>query len=166
MKRVMISVDLEDNEVLEKAVKEAVRDSAKQIAREQIDNVLKAEVIRVVTKQVQDIQSSGWGRCSRLESMAKDEVNRIVKEAIGEVEIPKDAVEMSLKEILSTVERKVDRIIADKVTHLKIEDYIAKKSNTGSKRKSTGHAFKYYRKWFTATAAGRGKPLRQRKQNA
>lgn len=135
MKRVMISVDLEDNEVLEKAVKEAVRDSAKQIAREEIDNVLKAEVVRVVTKQVQDIQSSGWGRCSRLESMAKDEVNRIVKEAIGEVEIPKDAVETSLKEILSTVERKVDRIIADKVTHLKIEDYIAKKVTQEVKEK-------------------------------
>lgn len=127
MKRIMVSVDLEDNEVLEKAVIKAVRDSAKQIAREEIDKILKAEVARVVTKQVQDIQSSSWGKGSRLDSMAKKEIDRIVKETIGEVEIPKDAVEKSLNDILARTEEKVDRLIANRVAHETIEDYIEEK---------------------------------------
>lgn len=127
MKRVMISVDLDDNEVLEKEIQKAVRDTAKQIAREEINKVLKEEIERVTEKLVKDIKSSGWGRCSRLETMAKDEVNRIVKETIGEVEIPKDAVAKRLDEILSRTEQKVDRLIADRVEHETIEDYIEEK---------------------------------------
>lgn len=60
MKRINISVNLEDNEVFEESFKQAFIGQAKQIAREELDKELSAEIERITTVKLNEIKSSGY----------------------------------------------------------------------------------------------------------
>lgn len=96
MKKVNITVDLDDNEVLEASVREALVASARQIAREQFQKVLEAEIQRIVEAKVREAKEShyysGMGR--RLADLAaqqigreilvdNSELNQIIEEKVG-----------------------------------------------------------------------------------
>lgn len=127
MKKVMISVDLEDNEILQKAVMDAVKGSAKQIAREEFDRTLREEVERITEKHVKDLKASSWSRCSKLEEMAKNKVDQTVQEAIEEIKIPKEAFRERLEEIISDLESDIDSMVAERLGKMQLEDYVEEK---------------------------------------
>lgn len=55
MKRIMLSIDLGDNEVLEDSIREAIRTEAKRIAREQFSLVVQEEVKRIAAARAEEI---------------------------------------------------------------------------------------------------------------
>jgi hypothetical protein len=60
MKKINLSVNLEDNEVFEKTIKEAVASHAKQLAREELEKELVAEIERIATARLNEIKQSSY----------------------------------------------------------------------------------------------------------
>lgn len=79
MKRINLSVDLEDNQILEDSIIEAIKKQASQISRESINEVLVAEIDRIVDSKIKDVKDGPyWGSVtSRITDVI---VNRLSKE--------------------------------------------------------------------------------------
>lgn len=60
MKRVNLSVHLEDNELFEQSVKESLVGYAKQVAREELEKELVKEIDRVATSKVNDLKNNSY----------------------------------------------------------------------------------------------------------
>lgn len=60
MKRVNISVNLEDNEIFEESLKQALIGQAKQIAREELEKELSTEIERITTAKVNEVKNSSY----------------------------------------------------------------------------------------------------------
>ncbi|GEM_PF-4264980 len=127
MKRMMISVDLADNEMFEKEVSEAVRAAARQISREEFDRVIKVEAERIAKKEIRNLEECRYSHNSKLEVMAKDAVMKAVNEAIGEVQIPIRAVNERIEFVLDRIEERIDLLVKERLNKVKIEDYVESK---------------------------------------
>lgn len=81
MKRIKLNVDIEDNEILDKTLKEALISQAKQIARGELEKELQAEIERITTAKINEVKGSGYYNsiASRITDLI---VKRLEKEII------------------------------------------------------------------------------------
>lgn len=124
MKRVMVSVDLSENEVLEKEVQEAVRATARQFSREEFDKCLREEMRRIAKREVENLEYHRYSKNSRIDTMARDEVVAAVNKAIGDITIPQTAVKERIELVMDRIEEKIDFIVAEQLKAVSVEDYI------------------------------------------
>ena len=82
MKRINIQVDLDDNEIFEKNVKQAITDYIKQVTREQFDEVFQAELERLTNSAVQNIiNNPSWWQREEIRRKISATANEFMKEA-------------------------------------------------------------------------------------
>lgn len=113
MKRLTINVDLEDNEVFDKEVKEIIIAQSKQIARESVENELRKEIERLVKNEVEKVAESNWYNPVR-----DRVVIEVSKKMIRELSISKEDLD-------DVVGKKVTKYLNDKVIHSRgIEGFI------------------------------------------
>ena len=93
MKRINISVDLEDNKIFEESVIEAIKAEGRQLAREVMEKSLKEEIDRIAEKWTED--RSYFGYAGKVER----EMNRRIKEAIDSIEINKEVLEKRVEKL-------------------------------------------------------------------
>lgn len=106
MKRVSINLTLEDNEIFEKSIKDALISQAKQISREEIDKVLKSEIERVVTDRVTELKNGRyWG------SVQTEITKRIANRLENELRIDTTTVK-------AMIEEKVNKYLDNQVHRL------------------------------------------------
>ncbi|WP_080845688.1 hypothetical protein [Cytobacillus gottheilii] len=107
MKRINLSVDIEDNDVLGESIKNAIAAQAKQIARQELEKELVSEMERIVTAKVNEIKSSSYWNSitSRLTDLV---VQKLDKE-----------IRLNTEEINSMVEDKVSTFLDQKLNSAK-----------------------------------------------
>lgn len=103
MKKVSINLTLEDNELFEKSIKDALISQAKQISREEIDKALAYEIQRVATARINDLKNGGYWSYTQSE-ITKNIAKRLEKE----ITIDKDA-------LTALLEEKVNKYLDDKI---------------------------------------------------
>lgn len=82
MKRINIQVDLDDNEIFEKNVKQAITDYIKQVTREQFAEVFQAELERLINSAVQNvIDNPSWWQREEIRRKISVKANEFMKEA-------------------------------------------------------------------------------------
>ena len=79
MKRINLSVDIEDNELFEKTFIEAVSAEARQIARDEFTKHMQAEISRIVKENVNELLSGEWSSVRKLlnESVKRELMKQI-----------------------------------------------------------------------------------------
>lgn len=60
MKRINLSVEVEDNEVLEESIKQALLGQARQIAREALEVELTSEIERITNSKINEVKQSQY----------------------------------------------------------------------------------------------------------
>lgn len=105
MKRINLSVELEDNELLEKSVEEAVKGLARQIAREAINEEIQKEVERIVEAKMKEAQN---GYFSDIRSRI---TNELAIKLSPEITINKPEVDERIQE---RVEAQIDKKIGER----------------------------------------------------
>lgn len=126
MQRITINIDLDENELLEKEVEEAIKGHARKIVREAIDGAIREEIARVADNIAKEAFSPPrWNGHPETGGKYYQMVYNTVKEAIQEngIEIH-DIIERLLEEksdlhIDYVIEQKMSKAeisIADKVT--------------------------------------------------
>jgi gluconate kinase len=107
MKKVTIEVNLEDNEVLEESVREALVGEAKKIAREQFSQILEKEIDRIAQRNAENLlNSSYWG------SSLQQKINEVVRDAMSTMvseTISKEEIKETIRE---TVDLRIDSFFA------------------------------------------------------
>ncbi|AIF72015.1 hypothetical protein LD11_gp139 [Bacillus phage Riley] len=103
MKKVSINLTLEDNELFEKSIKDALISQAKQISREEIDKALTYEINRVATARVNELKNGGYWNYTQTE-ITKNIAKRLEKE----ITIDRDA-------LTALLEEKVNKYLDEKI---------------------------------------------------
>lgn len=106
MKKVSINLTLEDNEIFEKSIKDALVSQAKQISREEINKVLQHEIERVVNARVEGLKNGGYWS-----SVQTEITKRIANRLENEVIIDKTTVN-------AMIEEKVNKYLDNQVHRL------------------------------------------------
>lgn len=81
MKQINISVNLEENEVLQDSIKKALIGQAKQIAREELEKTLISEIERVTTAKINDIKTPYYS------AMANRIADEVVKKMAANIQM-------------------------------------------------------------------------------
>lgn len=106
MKKVSINLTLEDNEIFEKSVKDALVSQAKQISREELNNVLQTEIERVANARVAELKNGAyWG------SITTELTKRIANRLENEMRIDTTTVN-------AMIEEKVNKYLDNQVHRL------------------------------------------------
>lgn len=103
MKKVSINLTLEDNELFEKSIKDALISQAKQISREEIDKALAYEIQRVTTARINELKNGSYWSYTQSE-ITKNIAKRLEKE----ITIDRDA-------LTALIEEKVNKYLDDKI---------------------------------------------------
>jgi len=103
MKKVSINLTLEDNELFDKSIKDALVSQAKQISGEEIDKVLTYEINRVATARVNELKNGGYWSSVQTE-ITKNIAKRLEKEMI-----------IDTTTINAMLEEKVNKYLDDKI---------------------------------------------------
>jgi len=103
MKKVSINLTLEDNDLFEKSIKDALISQAKQISREEIDKALAYEIQRVTTARINELKNGSYWSYTQSE-ITKNIAKRLEKE----IKIDKDA-------LTALLEEKVNKYLDDKI---------------------------------------------------
>lgn len=106
MKKVSINLTLEDNEIFEKSIKNALVSQAKQISREEINKVLQHEIERVVNARVEELKNGRYWS-----SVQTEITKRIANRLENEVIIDKTTVN-------AMIEEKVNKYLDNQVHRL------------------------------------------------
>lgn len=109
MKRVCVVVDLEENDLFEKEVLEAVKAEARRVAREAVSAEISAECSRIVQKWIKD--KSSYGYVGKLERHMKEKVEEEIKKELGTIVIDPRMVDERIDVVLGNIDKRVDDII-------------------------------------------------------
>lgn len=111
MKRVTLNIDLEDNELFEREVTKAVRDYAKQIAREVVEQTVSEEIERIAENSLKNRFSSGY----TLERMIDEEIKKRINSYWASTAIKNDAFNVIQKKISDAANEAVQRFDIKKI---------------------------------------------------
>ena len=120
MKRINLSVDLENNEIFDESLRNAVRDYAKQVAREEFERVVSSEISRIAESTAKSYVSSPYGVISqRFNKEVRDAVDKaILHPSFARAEIRTqlnnrlDFAESLCRDLLTRLENSVNEAIA------------------------------------------------------
>lgn len=107
--RLTIDVDLDENELLEAQVLDAVKAEARKVAREAVSKEISAECSRIVSKWMEG--SSSWGYSRKLEKQMKEKVDEEVRRAFEGVKIDENLVNERVAAVLGDVDNRIDNVI-------------------------------------------------------
>lgn len=107
MKRINLSVNLEDNELFEKSFKEQLEAYARQIAREQLDTAISKEIERIVKNVTSDFEKTYTSRWHGNEMRSK--VKESVSKAFNEYKLGADDIR---REALNAINAEIARMVA------------------------------------------------------
>lgn len=150
MKKVYLSVDLEDNEVFDEQVKEAIRGYARQMARAEMQKEIKSEIERLTKHAISEglrAPTSRWDNGGSIYVKIRDAVNDafkqhgngnigaylrpIIREEVQHVEpsdlerAVKDAVDKEKEAILASVkEMMMNELLRIVASGLKVGDFV------------------------------------------
>lgn len=96
MKKINLSVNLEDNEVFEKSIKESVASHAKQLAREELEKELVSEIERIATARLNEIKQSSY-----YSVVVSRVTESIVKKLTKEIPFDNDKINAMIEEKVS-----------------------------------------------------------------
>jgi hypothetical protein len=104
MKELKLSIKIEDNEMFEDTVREALRGEARKIAREEFGNIIEKEIKRIAESTVKN--STNWYSDihGKVKESVTSEMRSELTKAFNEEDIPtfiKDNVEKRLDEIFA-----------------------------------------------------------------
>jgi hypothetical protein len=103
MKRINLSVDLGDNEILEKSIKEAIVAQGKQIAREEFTKVLESEIERVVDAKITNLKNAGY---------FNETIKRITELVVQRLD---NEIKVGTAEVNTIIENKVNSYLDAKI---------------------------------------------------
>lgn len=104
MKRINLSVNLDDNELLIESIKQALAGQARQIARESLQEELKEEIERITNARIEEVkQSSYW-------NIVATRISEIIVKRFG------DELTVNTKEINDMLESKVSEYLDKKLS--------------------------------------------------
>ena len=100
MKRIQIQVDIEDNEIFEKSVQEAIKAQARQIARDVIEQEIRQEIERIVSSKISELQTGRYNRSSIQKQITENLAQSISTDIKIDVDAIKKHVEDTATEML------------------------------------------------------------------
>lgn len=109
MKRLNLQIDLNENEVFEKEVEEAIRAKARELARNEHSKLIEEEV-RNEVKRLCD--GNSWGYRDKLKSLVRELTRDEMKKVISDLDIEtiaKNCVESRIDYIVSATTREVEQ---------------------------------------------------------
>ena len=109
MKRLNLQIDLNENEVFEKEVEEAIRAKARELARNEHSKLIEEEV-RNEAKRLCD--GNSWGYRDKLKSLVRELTRDEMKKVISDLDIEtiaKNCVESRIDYIVSSTTREVEQ---------------------------------------------------------
>lgn len=112
--RLTLNVDLNENDLFEEKVLEAVKSEARKIAREVVSKEISSEISRIVSRWVKD--GSSYGYVGKLEKHMRETVDKEVKKALDGIKIDDDLVEQRVESVLGNVDSRIDYIIGSRLT--------------------------------------------------
>ena len=113
MKRINLSIDLEDNELFEKSALQTVRDYARQVAREEFDKHLRAEIQRLIDAKLDDMCHGHYGFPSQVQEAAAKTMKALVCDPEFATTALKEAFDERCDQLLHTVEQKMESLDED-----------------------------------------------------
>lgn len=81
MKRVVINVDLDDNEIFQQAVKEAMDGYIKQLTRERFHEVVEEELERMIKNACEELNHPNFWQRQEIQSQIRSRVNEFMVDA-------------------------------------------------------------------------------------
>ena len=109
MKRLTLQIDLNENEVFEKEVENAIKAKARELTRNKHSKMIEEEVQNEVKRLV---DGNTWGYRDKLKSMVREITREEMKKVISDVEvesIAKKCVEDRIDYIVSSTTSEVER---------------------------------------------------------
>lgn len=113
MKRINLSIDLEDNELFEESAARAVRDYACQIAREEFDKYLRAEIQRLIDAKLDDMCHGHYGFPSQVQEAASKTMKELIRDPEFSTAALKEAFDERCDQLLHTIEQKMESLDED-----------------------------------------------------
>lgn len=113
MKRINLSIDLEDNELFEESAARAVRDYACQIAREEFDKYLRAEIQRLIDAKLDDMCHGHYGFPSQVQEAASKTMKELIRDPEFSTAALKEAFDERCDQLLHTIEQKMECLDED-----------------------------------------------------
>jgi hypothetical protein len=131
MKRINLSVNLEDNEILEQSILIAIHAQAKQIAREEFAKTLEAEIERIANGRIEVLKNAPY---------YNDIINRITKFTVEKFN---REIHIDPNMVNDIVERKVNEYLDVKLRSRNgldefIQNYIDKSIATALLQRANG----------------------------
>ncbi len=111
MKRITLNIDLEDNELFAQEVAKAVRDYAKQIAREVVEQTVSVEIERIAENSLKNRLSGGY----TLKRMIDEEIEKRINSYWASTAIKSDAFNVIQKKISDAANEAVQRLDIKKI---------------------------------------------------
>lgn len=111
MKRITINVDLEDNEILQQTVREAIDGYIKQLTRECFHEVVEAELERLVKRECEQINNPGFWQRQEIKSQIQKKVNAFMAEAGVYKEELMDRATAIISRIKTTADQKLSEAL-------------------------------------------------------
>ena len=113
MKRINLSIDLEDNELFEESAMQAVCDYARQVAREEFDKHLRAEIQRLIDVKLDDICHGHYGFSSQVQEAAAKTMKELVRDPEFSTAALKEAFDERCDQLLHAIEQKMESLDED-----------------------------------------------------
>lgn len=111
MKRITLNIDLEDNELFEQEITKAVRNYAKQIARESVESVVSAEINRIV----EDKLKYGLSSVCILDRKIDEEITKRINSYWASTAIKNNAFDVIQKKVSDAANEAVQRFDIKKI---------------------------------------------------
>lgn len=113
MKRINLSIDLEDNELFEKSALQTVRDYARQVAREEFDKHIRAEIQRLIDAKLDDMCHGHYGFPSQVQEAAAKTMKALVCDPEFATTALKEAFDKRCNGLLHAVGQKMESLDED-----------------------------------------------------
>lgn len=113
MKRINLSIDLEDNELFEESAARAVRDYARQVAREEFDKHIRAEIQRLIDAKLDDMCHGHYGFPSQVQEAAAKTMKELVRDPEFSTAALKEAFDERCDQLLHAIEQKMESLDED-----------------------------------------------------
>lgn len=119
MQRINLSVDMNNNEVLDAEITRAIEQAVKSKVREFFAASLEAEVKRLVDARTKEyLDKSSY--FTPLATLVRDRINTVITEHLATTILGPEALKFAYRQTAADVEQKIVKEISDKVDKMKV----------------------------------------------
>lgn len=127
MQRLNIQVDLENNEILEKEIQDAIAGVVKAKTREAFHAEIESEIKRIAVAEFERLNKKGgyYGdKDSLIEKKVKELIDQEIIKALGEITVSQSDIQQRIDEKIKNVAASIDYAVSRRVERLDIKNYI------------------------------------------